>query len=232
MADFQKLNIPEIEYNKDATDQESVYQRLRHAIMIGAIQPGTNLTMRGLADALALSATPIREAVRRLSSENAIEILPNRRISLPEMTLGRFEELVALRVTLETHAAERSLPYVSDIVIERMEQLDQQMDQAIANKQSDKLTIFNQEFHRLLYSVNPNQVSTPVIESIWLQLGPFQRKIIERVEEFYKIDRHKEILMALRSRNVASLIAATESDIRDGISRSGRRMLTQASESR
>lgn len=227
MANRQKLKVPEIPLNEDLTTQEYVYARLRYAIMIGAIPPGTNLTMRGLAEAMQLSPTPIREAVRRLSSEHAINIMQNRRMSVPKMTLGRFEELVALRVTLETHAAERALPYVSDIKIDKMVSIDQAMDEAVTDNDLDSLTILNQEFHRTLYTVNPNEVSMPVIESIWLQLGPFQRQVIERVSEFYKVDRHKEILDALRTRDVAALMIATESDIREGMSRNGRQLLTE-----
>ena len=227
MAKYKKLDVPEVAHDSDLTTQEYVYGRLRHAIMIGAIPPGTHLTMRGLAEALELSPTPIREAVRRLSSENAIEIMQNRRMSVPKMTLGRFEELVALRVTLETHAAERALPYISDIVIEKMISIDHRMDECIADNNLERLTILNHEFHRTLYTVNPNQVCIPAIESIWLQLGPFQRQVIERLKEFYKVDRHKEIIAALRTRDVAPLVIATESDIREGISRSGRQLLTE-----
>lgn len=226
MVKTKKLEVPEKPHGKDRTTQEFVYSRLRHAIMIGAIEPGTNLTMRGLAEAMDLSPTPIREAVRRLSSENAIEILPNRRMCVPKMTLGRFEELVALRSVLEVHAAVRALPYISDIMIEKLKSLDDKMDLAVAAGDHDNLTVLNQEFHRALYSANPNQVSTPVIESVWLQLGPFQRQVVERVSEFYKVDRHKEILSALRTRDAAALAKASEGDVRDGIGRRGRQVLT------
>jgi DNA-binding GntR family transcriptional regulator len=218
-----------ISIHKDATNQEAVYARLRHAIMVGAFEPGTQLTMRGLAEAMKLSPTPIREAVRRLSSENAIEILPNRRMAIPLMTLGRFEELVSLRVALEVHAAARSLPYVSDMVINEMQYIDEGMDQALIEDDYDALTILNQNFHRRLYSANPNQVSIPAIESVWLQLGPFQRQVVERVKEFFKIDRHKEIVAALRSRDVAALVSAMKRDIQEGISESGQLLLKKAS---
>lgn len=227
MPKDQNLIIPEFGSDKDLTTQEYVYERLRHAIMIGAIRPGTTLTMRGLAEALKLSPTPIREAVRRLSSEHAIEVMQNRRMTVPRMTLGRFEELVALRVALEVHSAERALPYISDIIIDRMRSIDDAMDAEIEENNLDGLTILNQEFHRTLYTVNPNQVSMPVIESVWLQLGPFQRQVIEQLKEYYLVDRHKEILAALRTRDAAALVVATESDIREGMSRNGRRLLTQ-----
>lgn len=220
------ITIPQIPFVEGQKTHEYVYARLRYAIMTGAIEPGTNLTMRGLAEAFGLSPTPIREAVRQLSSENAVNILPNRRISLPRMTLGRFEELVALQITLEVHAAERALPYISDIIIEEMVHIDDEMDAAIANGDHNAPTTLNHDFHRKLYVSNPNQVSIPVMESVWLQLGPFQRQVTERARDLSKVDRHKEILTALRARDVAALMIATENDVRDGISRSGRRLLT------
>lgn len=219
------LTIPEAPPGMDRTSQEYVYGRLRHAIMVGVLPPGTALTMRGLAQTMGLSPTPVREAVRRLSSENAIQVKQNRRIVIPDMTPGRFEELIALRVTLETHAAERSLPYVSDIKIEKMTAIDDEMDTAVAENNLDGLTILNQNFHRTLYTVNPHQVTMPVVESIWLQLGPFQRQVLELLEEFYEIDRHKEILAALKTRDVAALVKATESDIRESVWRAGQKLL-------
>ena len=225
MLEKRNPTIPETAANSEWTTQEYVYERLRHAIMVGAIQPGTDLTMRGLAEEMRLSTTPVREAVRRLSSENAVHVKENRRISIPDMTLGRFEELLELRVSLEAHAAERALPYISDIKIDRMTSLDVEMDNAVSENDWDRLTILNQDFHRTLYTVNPDQVTMPVIESIWLQLGPFQRQVIEHLEEFYKIDRHKEILSALRTRDSVTLINATKSDILETLSRAGRKLL-------
>ena len=225
MLEKRNPTIPETAANTEWTTQEYVYERLRHAIMVGAIQPGTDLTMRGLAEEMRLSTTPVREAVRRLSSENAVHVKENRRISIPDMTLGRFEELLELRVSLEAHAAERALPYISDIKIDRMTSLDDEMDSAVSEHDWDRLTILNQDFHRTLYTVNPDQVTMPVIESIWLQLGPFQRQVIEHLEEFYKIDRHKEILSALRTRDSVTLINATKSDILETLSKAGRKLL-------
>ena len=225
MLEKRNPTIPETAANSEWTTQEYVYERLRHAIMVGAIQPGTDLTMRGLAEEMRLSTTPVREAVRRLSSENAVLIKENRRISIPNMTLERFEELLALRISLEAHAAERALPYISDIKIDRMTSLDDEMDSAVSENDWDRLTILNQDFHRTLYTVNPDQVTMPVIESIWLQLGPFQRQVIEHLEEFYKIDRHKEILSALRTRDSVTLINATKSDILETLSKAGRKLL-------
>ena len=222
------VSIPHIARDDAMTTQDYAYARLRNAIMVGAIRPGTGLTFRGLALALDLSPTPIREAVRRLSSEKAIEVLGNRRLMVPDMSAGRFEELVQLRIVLETYAAERAMPYLSDIIIENMRDLDDAMDGALAHRDLDALTRMNQEFHKLLYCLNPFQTVMPLIESVWLQLGPFQRQVIEDIEAAPLVDRHKEMLAAMRARDLFALCTAIESDIHDGSIRSGRQMLQSA----
>lgn len=219
------LSLPEAEECKGCTTQEYVYRRLHNAIMVGAIPPATSLTFRGLAASLELSPTPVREAIRRLSSEHAVETLGNRRLVIPKMTKGRFEELSLLRINLETHAAKRSLPYVSDIVIDEMRDVDDEMDAAIKERDFDRLIRLNYQFHSILYALNRDQVVMPLIQSVWLQLGPFQRQVIEGIKDYYFVDRHKEILAALRLRDPAALVTGIESDIHDGSVRNGRALL-------
>ena len=221
--------LPDIPHDGAMTTQEYAYLRLRNAIMVGALPPGTGLTFRGLAEQMALSPTPIREALRRLSSENAIRVLGNRRLRVPEMTAGRFEELVQLRIALETHAARRAFPYISDIAIALLTGLDDRMDKALAGRDLDALTRMNHEFHKALYGLNPDQATLPLIESVWLQLGPFQRQVLEHIDAFSSADHHKEMLAAMRDRDLPALCAAIESDVRDGSIRAGWRMLKSGS---
>lgn len=219
------LSLPDIPADPAWTTQEIVHARLRHAIMVGALAPGAVLTIRGVAEAMSLSPTPVREALRRLVSEQAIEMQDNRRIRVPLMTAARFDEIVRLRVTLETHAARRALPHVSDVLIERLAAIDAEMDLCVSEGRLDDLTIRNHAFHRGLYRANPNHPALPLIESVWLQLGPFQRQVLNELRRFYHVDRHKQILDALRRRDDAALAEAIAADIHDGISVAGRAAL-------
>lgn len=221
------LDLPDLPREGFVTAQDYVYARLRNAIMVGAVQPESTLTIRGLADCMGISPTPIREALRRLGSERAIELLGNRRISIPGMTPERFEEIVSLRRALEGHAARRALPYVSQVLIDELALIDDRMDGHVRAGDFDALTTSNHAFHRLLYTANPHQQAMPAIESVWLQLGPFQRRVIRDVRQFYLVDRHKEILRALRERDCGALVRAIEDDIRDGIQRAGQLVLAE-----
>lgn len=208
--------IPTLPHQDELTTQEAIYQRLRHAIMIGSIEPGVSLTIRGLAEVLEVSSTPIREALRRLSTEKALELLGNRRIVTPSMTLERFDELIALRVVLECHAAISALPYMSEVQIDELERIDQTMDTQISANEHEAIVVNNQRFHAALYKANPNQVVMPAIESIWLQLGPYSRVALSELSVRYKIDHHKAAIEALRARDGKALKSAIENDIKDG----------------
>ncbi len=204
------------------TVQERAYRRLRSSIMTGAVRPGIALTIRGLAETLEVSPTPIREALRRLSAERGLAVLDNRRVMVPEMTVQKFEELLTLRVALETHAAERALPYFSDKMIDELEALDDELDKAFESNRYEDTIITNQAFHAQLFQANPHQQTMPMIASVWLQLGPFLRLAALDLKDHYRIDRHKEAIIALRKRDAEALRTAIEADIRDGIGHIGR----------
>jgi DNA-binding GntR family transcriptional regulator len=211
------LILPNVSRAKDMTAQEHIYQRLRKAIMLGRIAPGVPVTIRGLAAMLDTSPTPVREALRRLSSENGLTLVPNRRIIVPNLTPERFSELILLRVNLETHAAQRALPHISDFMIDELAEIDGRIEAAIDAGDRDAQIIENQRFHRGIYCANPHPVAMPMIESIWLQLGAFNRIAARYVKELYKVDRHAQALAALRARDAAALAAAIEADIRDAV---------------
>lgn len=216
-SDSRELQLLMTEKSDELKTHQWVYQLLRNNLLCGRIEPGIALTIRGLAQILNVSPMPVREALHRLACEGAVEVKNNRRVIVPSMTSEKFRELSDLRILLETHAAEGALPYVKEADIEALEQIDARIDQAIESGDVDFISLHNQAFHRYLYQANPFQISVPLIESLWLQLGPFSRIAISKLEKAYLVDRHLEALEALRQRNLFGLRRAIEADIRDGI---------------
>jgi DNA-binding GntR family transcriptional regulator len=207
------------------TVQQRVYHQLRTDIMLGRIAPGEPLTIRGLADKLGVSAMPVREALRRLAAEQAVELLDNRRIRIPVLSVERFDDLLAARIVLETEAAERALPHVDEQRIRRLEEYDAEVDAGVAAQDYDRWLSANFSFHRTLYAARPDSVFLPLIESLWLQLGPFLRQALVNIGPHYTIDRHAEALDAIRARDRLGLRIAIEADLRDGIIHVGNQLM-------
>ncbi len=185
--------------------------------MNGQILPGRALTIRELAKILDVSPMPVREALRLLSAESALEIQGNRRVMVPHMTAMKFNELYEARIAIESHAAARALPYIDDGCLEQLRAMDRLIDEAQEEENLEQISILNQNFHRAMYTANPHQVTLPLIESLWLQLGPFMRLATSRLDEHYLVDRHNEALTAIEKKDAFALQLAIAADIREGI---------------
>ena len=221
------LNLTLGERDDQTTVTQWVYRTLRNAVMHGQILPGRALTIRELAGVLDVSPMPVREALRQLAAENALEIQGNRRVMVPRMTAMKFTELCEARIAIEAHAAIRALPYVDEKLLQRLIEIDSQIDQAQLENDLEPINRLNQQFHRELYLANPHQVCLPLIESLWLQLGPFVRLASSGLKEHYHIDRHKEAIEAIKQRDSLALQLAIGADIRDGLAFAGTPELLQ-----
>jgi DNA-binding GntR family transcriptional regulator len=199
-----------------------VFGALRAAIMTGHFPPGHAVTIRGLAERMGVGVMPIRDALRRLVAERALELLDNRRVRVPSMTTERFDELLAARIALETEAATRALPLIDAARLRRLRSIDDAINNATAEGAPDRVVEQNFHFHLTLYTARPGSIFVPLIESVWLQTGPFMRAALEDLPRHYTIDRHAEALAAIETRHQAALRIAIEADIRDGISHLGR----------
>lgn len=210
-------SLPHFDRPEGMTTHDYAFARLRQAIMVGSFRPGTSVTIRGLAEALESSPTPVREALRQLTSIGALQFLENRRIVVPRITPARFEELISLRIALESHAARRAVAHLSERQIEQISAIDDSIEDEIHRGDQVAALIANQAFHRTIYTANPDQIVMPLIESVWLQLGPILGIAMEHVSELYVVDRHREAIEALRRRDEDAVADAIAADIREGI---------------
>ena len=199
------------------TVQEFVHRRLRHAIMTGHFPPGLAVTIRGLAALLAVSSMPVREAMRRLVAERALDVLDNRRARVPAMDEARFSTLIAARIALEQEAARRALPHISPALVTELRRLDAEANQAFAAGDVERTIEANFGFHRFLYSQAPSDALLPLIESVWVQIGPFMRIALEGVRIGDRPDRHADTVRAVAAGDEAALVRAVEADIREGL---------------
>jgi DNA-binding GntR family transcriptional regulator len=219
------------ERKAEESRKQRVYRTLRARIMSGAVAPGLAITINGVADDLGVSAMPVREALHRLVADGALEYLDNRRVRVPEMTLSKFEEIIAARTALETLAAMRALPHIDKARLERLQVIDAEIDQAYGADDLLRSTELNFLFHRTLYEPGASGVLLELIESVWLRLGPFMRLATAKLEESYRIDRHAEAMDAIRANDLQALAKAIEADIQDGVGHLGRHFLREEASS-
>ena len=195
---------------------EVAYQKLRDKILFGELKPGNAVTLHGIADLLGLSLTPIRESVRRLIAERALEFHNNRRISVPVMTFDKLEEIYIARKFLEGELAFRACLNVEHIDIVALEEIDHNLDLAISEGDIFNYLKNNFLFHRELYKSGDSGTLLPIVETLWLQLGPSLRVVCGRYGTSDLGDMHKIAIKALSENNAASVREAIHADILQG----------------
>ena len=92
-----------------ATTATLAYNKLRHDILSGTLQPGQKLGIDGIAQRYGVGTNPIREALNRLSSERLVDRHDQRGFAVPQISIESWRELVRTRCWLETLALEQSI---------------------------------------------------------------------------------------------------------------------------
>lgn len=191
-----------------------VYQEIRHSLMVGTFVPGEKVSLRSLAQQVGTSLTPVRGAVNRLIAEGAFEVLPNRWVIIPEMTEEKFEEITHWRVQLETEATRRAAANADDKLIREIRKINSDMVHA-AEKTGDHadLLAHNYDFHFAIYRASGSHILLPMIESLWLQAGPFTFYSLSSPKELWDAAFHDSVIDALRVGDGKAASTAIKQDI-------------------
>ncbi|MCA0905673.1 GntR family transcriptional regulator [Ruegeria marisrubri] len=196
---------------------DRVYRALRSRIMHGEMAPGQALTLRGIGKEFGVSMTPAREAVRRLAAEGALFLSNSGRVSTPELTNDRIEELAALRALLEVELASRALPRAHIALIDRLQTINMTVAEMVTKRDAVGYIRTNLEFHRTLYLRAQAPAMLAIAETVWLQLGPTMRALYGRLRRTEPPHYHKLIIAALKAGDEPGLRLAVRSDVTQGL---------------
>lgn len=193
------------------------YLALKEALLEGRIPPGQPVTVASLAALLGTGTMPMREAVRRLTAEGGLSASETRRLTVPALGSARFQVLMRARLLLEPEAAADALPFLGPSDVAELSQTDAALSQAILARDPASYMRLNYRFHFRLYRAAPESVLAPLIESLWLQFGPWMHLLFDRASAQLATDRHQAALRAIRAGNEAGLRAAITADICDAL---------------
>ncbi len=158
---------------REATLSDYAYNRIATALITGRFRPGEKLTLRGLSETLQISSTPIRDAIRQLSAESAIDFAPNRYIRVPILTPAQLGELRDIRMSLEGMAAERAALCADAAAIAELRTLHASI---IRHRDAGDIpaTVEHiQRLHFFIYRLPGLAHLYGLIEGCWLRTAPY-----------------------------------------------------------
>ena len=201
----------------NAPAHDRLYRSLRQQVMHGELAPGLAITIRGLAAQHGVSMTPAREAVRRLAAEGALTMSVSGRVSTPELTPERIEELASIRALIEPEMASRALPRAHFALIDRLAAINALNQEAVMRHDAVAYVRTNLEFHRTLYLRAQAPAMLAICETVWLQLGPTMRALYDKLRRRDMPQHHRMILAALRAGDEPGLRLAVRTDVTQGL---------------
>jgi DNA-binding GntR family transcriptional regulator len=149
-AGFPALDGPLPVNPQDLSHQ--VVQTLRSAIISGRLRPGEFIRIGAAAEALGVSATPIREALVTLRGDGFVELLPNRGFRVSTLSRQDIEDAYLVHEFIAGELAARSALTSSDEVVARLEDLQAEIASAFESGRHETVDKANEEFHRLIYA--------------------------------------------------------------------------------
>lgn len=155
---------------------EAVYRRLREQLMRGEFAAGQVLGIEELAAAMHTSTMPVRAALQRLAEQRAVERHKSRSMHVPWLSMDRLEDIRRSRVLIEGALTAWAVPRLTKPETARLRELAQRI--AVALRAPDTLDeglACNEAFHFTLYQAAGSPTMLSMVESLWLQSGPYLR---------------------------------------------------------
>ena len=209
--------MPMTDDARKVPSHELTYVRLRDMVLFGTLAPGQPVTIQGLISNLGAGMTPVREAIRRLTAEGALEPQGNRRVTVPRLEPGVLDQLAFARLTIEPRLAELAAENLTPALIARLQGLDATVNDAIRGGDVTAYLTANHAFHFALYEACGAGVLLDMARSMWLRFGPSLRVVATLAGASGLPDQHAEALAAMRAGDGARLARAVKDDISQGV---------------
>jgi DNA-binding GntR family transcriptional regulator len=182
---------------------------LRQAIIAGYLRPGERLTMRGLAEDMGMSVTPVREAIQNLIAEHVLFMKSPKTIIMPRVDKDACYEVFQIRVALETLAAVQAMPNLGEQDFQHLRSVNARHREALKNRDIGNVLKTNNAFHFSIYRPSRMPTLLSLIENQWLRIGPTLNLLHpDYVGGLSGNDDHEMIIQALEAGSAAELSKA------------------------
>lgn len=179
-----------------------VADRIRELIEQGTLIPGERISEKKLCEKFGVSRTPLREALKVLTSEGLVEILPNRGARVSRLTLQKVKDTYGVMAALEGLSGELACQNITDKQIEAVRELHDRMLDHYRNNELQEYFKVNQQIHERILEASGNEVLIEMYNNLSQRVKRV-RYTAEMTDEFWRraVSEHEEMIKALIKRD-------------------------------
>lgn len=187
---------------------QAVVARLRQHIVEGLIAPGAKLNERALSEALAVSRTPLREAIKMLAAEGLVELLPNRGAVATQLSAQDVADTFEVIAGLEGQSGELAAQRIGAGQLAELQALHYEMLAAFTRRDLSTYYRLNAQIHEGINAAARNPVLAQTYRTVnaRLQALRFRSNFDERKWQ-HAVHEHEQMLQLLARRDAPGLRA-------------------------
>ncbi len=182
---------------------EAAAQAVREMILLEKLPPGTQLPERDIAEALNISRTPMREAIRLLANEGLVSYTPSRRPYVADPSLDEINECLRVQGSLEALAGEWACTLAADKDIDDIAAINEQFRRA-KEEEEGPLEAFrlDMQFHEAIVAASKNKTLAEKHSTLNARLWRIRFLSSQRKESRAgTLQEHQNIVDALKVRD-------------------------------
>lgn len=174
--------------------REQVYDILRQELQSGQLVPGSAINITEISQRLGVSKTPLRDALIQLEVEGFVTILPRRGVLVNRLDLGEIRNYYEVIGALESTVVRTHLHQIGRTELNRMEQLNRDMLEAIEREDFGTYYDLNLNFHQMFLDLSDNAAIQRVILPMKRRLYDFPRRGYIAAWEIRNCVEHQELM--------------------------------------
>lgn len=183
-----------------ADSGDRAYHALRQALVDFRFRPGERIREARIASEMALSRTPVREALNRLASEGFVTLVPNRGFFVRALDIDDLLDIHELRAIVESAAFARMCRRADNAQIAALADYWQSVQPAYAAHDADAILEADEGFHMMIARASGNSEIVALLPTINARIRFIRRILIDHA-------RHDDDLVADHTQIVAAALA-------------------------
>jgi DNA-binding GntR family transcriptional regulator len=182
--------------------RDQIYPMVRQMILTGVIKPGEIIDEKAIAAELHVSRTPVREAVKKLSDENLVQVVAQSATRAAPIDLREINEAFLIRRALETESAAQAAATITDEGVHQLEDNLVLHARAIERRQFVQAIEIDDQFHRLIAQSSGLNRLWRTIDISKAQLDRCRHLMVPRAGQAdATLVQHRAVVDALRARD-------------------------------
>ncbi|MCL6547853.1 MAG: GntR family transcriptional regulator [Alicyclobacillus sp.] len=174
---------------------------LKQQILDGELNPGDRIIETKVAKELGISQTPVREAIRQLSGEGIVTIVPNKGPMVSSLNDRDVFELYSLRAIIEGFAIRLACQSATQQQVDELVRFFARMEQKLHDDSVTSLLDDSLFIHEYILKLANHSLLLSVYQSISFRISLANRILGVRSTKPKEVDQHRELVEALQQRD-------------------------------